>query len=101
MEQPPEEKSQNVMDEKLGLETGKDPKSNEGSGNCGCHCHRFGGGMRGCRHCGGFWKGFIVGLALFALVTCLFDHFCGRNMGRCYNGMPMMQNQEPSAATTK
>jgi len=85
MEQTPEEKT--------GLEMGKNPKSNEMGGGCGCHCHRCGCGMRGC-HCGGFWKGLIVGLALFALVICLCDHFCGHT-GRGYYGMPMMQS-EPS-----
>jgi hypothetical protein len=100
MEQPAEEKNQSGVEEKLGMETAKSPKADDGHGHCGCHCHRFGGGLQGCRHCGGFWKGLIAGLALFALVICLCDHFCGRNMGRC-NGMPMTQNQEPSGTTQK
>ena len=95
MELSQEEKERIIADEKLRFETVKSLQT-QGGGKC-CAGHSCGGGMHGCGLCGSFWKGLILGLALCALLGCLFhQHFNGNQGGRCYYGGSMMHNSESS-----
>jgi hypothetical protein len=109
MELSQEEKDRIVAEEKLRYETVKQLKMQEGGGGwgghgkacgCGCHGHGFGFGSHRC-HCGGFWKGLIVGLVLGALFSLCFHHGYRYCNGRGYYGAPMMQNQAPPGTPEK
>jgi hypothetical protein len=110
MELSQDEKDRIVAEEKLRYETVKELKKQEGGGGwgphgkncgCGCHGHGFGFGSPAC-HCGGFWKGLILGLVLSALAGFFFHHrHDGAYDGCCHYGASMMQNQQPSESPSK
>lgn len=105
MELSQEEKDRIVAQEKFRFETVQQLKTQAGGGscgvhgktcNCGCHGHGFGMGCHRC-HCGGFWKGLILGLILSAIFGLFCHrHYYGHGDGRCYYGSPMTQDQAPS-----
>jgi hypothetical protein len=108
MELSQEEKDRIVAEEKLRFETKKQLKMQEGGGGwghgkgcgCGCQGHGFGMGSHRC-HCGGFWKGLVVGLVLGIFLSFCIHHGYRHWDGRGYYGAPMMQNQAPPGAPEK
>jgi hypothetical protein len=110
MELSQEEKDRIIAEEKIRFEAIKRLKTQEGGGSwgghgrgcgCGCHGHGFGFGSHRC-HCGGFWKGLILGLILSALAGFFFHHrYYRHHEGRWNYGAPMMQNQGPSGTPEK
>jgi len=118
MELSQDEKNHIIAEEKLRFETIKQLRMQEGGGwgghgkecncgghakacGCGCHGHGYGFGGSSC-HCGGFWKGLILGLLLSALFSFCFHHkYYGHNDGRCYFGSPSAQNSEPAEPQKK
>jgi len=126
MELTQQEKDRIIAEEKVRYEARKALKVAEGGScqrkGCVCGCHSQGGGscnVQGCGcgchgqaspgcgkswgcHCGGFWKGLILGLILSLVLGFICRHFYGWNHdGACFYGSSMMQNSQPSEAPGK
>jgi hypothetical protein len=98
MEFTQEEKDRIIADQKLRHETSKSLMT--GGGKC-CSSHEAGMGLHGCSHCGGIFKGVILGLVLAALFCFFTDrHRDGCTWGHCDYGSPMMSHPD-SADKTK
>jgi len=89
-----EEKERIIAEEKLRHQAIKELQA-QGGGKC-CSSHGAGMGLHGCCHCGGIFKGVILGLILAALFCFFFDrHHDGNRWGRCnYGNTPMMSSPD-------
>lgn len=99
MELSQDEKDRIVAEEKLRFETVKSLKIQDAA--AGGHGMGYGGGCHGqgfaghrC-HCGGIWKGMILGVLVGLFIGSFFGHRSyGPYGGHCYFGSSMMQNHE-------
>lgn len=100
MELTQQEKDRIIAEEKVRYETVKGLHSQSG---CKCCSHQGTGmGLHGCSHCGGIFKGVILGLVLAALFCFFMDrHRDGYSWGHCNYGSPMMMPHPDSPDKTK